>query len=306
MPCGLADPARTAAAALNVPIPAAFHVNTGFDSVWVSDRANNQVNRVDPDTGEIEAVIDVGIDPYRLQPADGRMVVRTADAYEFIDPATNTVTATLLKSDVGPAANRAWAVDGALWICDGQRLHRYDPTTLEQVASIELGFDCGFVHATDDIVIAWTYNEDPGQSGTPTSPRSSTRRPTASSDDRPSRSTSACRRSSTTWSSSPGLKGRHPSSSTRRPARSCRHPISVGPTSTPTTWRSTAPTCTSWSRAATSPSSTPTTFEIVDTIEPMDFDPPLGVQINAIALTPGALWVVNDESSILQRFDRPT
>ena len=49
----------------------------------------------------------------------------------------------------------------------------------------------------------------------------------------------------------------------------------------------------------------PTTFEIVDTIEPMDFDPPLGVQINAIALTPGALWVVNDESSILQRFDRP-
>jgi len=47
----------------------------------------------------------------------------------------------------------------------------------------------------------------------------------------------------------------------------------------------------------------PETFEIVDTIEPMDFDPPLGVQINALALSPGALWVVNDESSILQRFD---
>jgi hypothetical protein len=47
----------------------------------------------------------------------------------------------------------------------------------------------------------------------------------------------------------------------------------------------------------------PATFQIVDTIEPMDFDPPLGVQINALALSPGALWVVNDESSILQRFD---
>ena len=47
----------------------------------------------------------------------------------------------------------------------------------------------------------------------------------------------------------------------------------------------------------------PTTFEIVDTIQAFDFDPPLGIQVNALALGPDALWVVNDESSILQRFD---
>ena len=45
----------------------------------------------------------------------------------------------------------------------------------------------------------------------------------------------------------------------------------------------------------------PTTFGVVSTIEPIDFDPPLGVQINALALGPDALWVVNDESGILQR-----
>ena len=94
------------------------------------------------------------------------MIVRTEDAYMAIDPATNSVVATLAKADVGPAADRRWAVDGALWICDGQRLHRYDPVTFAPTGPIELGFDCGQVYATDDLVIPWTYNQDPGESGT--------------------------------------------------------------------------------------------------------------------------------------------
>ena len=74
---------------------------------------------------------------------------------------------TLAKSDVGPAANRSWAVDGAMWICDGERLHRYDPATFEPTGTvIELGIDCGQVYATDDLVVAWTFNEDEGESGT--------------------------------------------------------------------------------------------------------------------------------------------
>ena len=59
--------------------------------------------------------------PVKLQPADGRMVVRTADSYVAIDAATNTIVGTLLRADVGPNANRSWAVDGALWICVLQR-----------------------------------------------------------------------------------------------------------------------------------------------------------------------------------------
>ena len=112
------------------------------------------------------ASIDVGARPAKLQAADGRLIVRTDDAYLAVDPATDQVVATLAKADVGPAANRSWAVDGALWICDGQSLHRYEPTTFEAVTSLELGFDCGQVYATEELVIAWSYNEDEGESGT--------------------------------------------------------------------------------------------------------------------------------------------
>jgi hypothetical protein len=101
--CQAADPQRTAEAALSIPIFSTWQASTGFDSVWESDGGNRQAHRVDPDTGETQAVIDVGTSPARLQTADGRMVVRTADAYQFIDPATNTIDATLLET---PRARR--------------------------------------------------------------------------------------------------------------------------------------------------------------------------------------------------------
>jgi hypothetical protein len=94
------------------------------------------------------------------------MWVRTRDEFVAIDPETNTVVARLAKADVGPAVNRNWAVDGAMWICDGQRLHRYDPTTLQSVATLELGIECGQPYATDELVVAWSHNDDEGESGT--------------------------------------------------------------------------------------------------------------------------------------------
>ncbi len=164
--CGLSDPARAAAADLNVPLDLdADQISAGFGSVWVSQEAGGTVVRVDPVTGEILATVDVGDDPLKLQPADGRMWVRTADSYVAIDADTNEVVATLEKADVGPAANRNYAVDGAMWICDGPRLHRYDIATLQSVASIDLAFDCAFVVATEDLVIAWNDNDDAGESG---------------------------------------------------------------------------------------------------------------------------------------------
>jgi hypothetical protein len=124
------------------------------------------VLRIDPDGGEVLARIEMPSRTFKLQPADGAMVVRTATSYEMIDAATNTIVASLAKSDVGPEANRSWAIDGALWICDGRRLHRYDPSTLEPIATVELDVDCGQPYATADLAIAWSYNEDPGESGT--------------------------------------------------------------------------------------------------------------------------------------------
>ena len=164
--CG--DPTRAANASLNVPVPAITQIAAGLGSVWASQGPFfTTVTRVDPDSGKVLSTIDLGVAPFKIQPANGRMIVRTADSYMAIDPTTNSVVGTLAKSDVGPAANRNWALDGAMWICDGQRLHRYDPTTFEPTGTvIELGIDCGQVYATDDLVVAWTFNEDEGESGT--------------------------------------------------------------------------------------------------------------------------------------------
>ena len=162
-PC--VDRARITGATINVPLLGAWQVGAGFDSVWVAKQFSEAVARVDPAFGRVLATVDVGSKPVKLQPADGRMWVRTDDAYVAIDPATNTVTATLAKADVGPEADRSWAVDGALWICDGSRLHRYDPTNVSLVTTVDLGIDCGQVYATSDLVVAWTYNQDDGESG---------------------------------------------------------------------------------------------------------------------------------------------
>jgi hypothetical protein len=166
-PCLHADPARVQNGDLAVPLEMhSEHATAGFDSIWVSEHLANRVVRLDPDTGDVQATIDVGDKPFRLQPADGSMWVRTASSYVAIDPATDTVTATLAKADVGPAANRSWAVDGAMWICDGRRLHRYDPTSLVAIATLDLELECGAVWADDDLVVAWSYNEHAGESGT--------------------------------------------------------------------------------------------------------------------------------------------
>ncbi len=159
--CDSADPDRAQAGALNVPTEGnTYQANVGFGSLWASQTQYGKVTRHDPATGAVVATVDVGYPPPKLQAADGRMIVRTETQYVAIDPATNTVAATLDKVAVGPFANRSFARDGALWICDGTRLHRYDPSTLQPVAVVELGIDCVEVYATDDLVVAYRTDED--------------------------------------------------------------------------------------------------------------------------------------------------
>jgi hypothetical protein len=164
--CATANADVAANAALNVSMVGGWQLETGFGDVWVSQNTGvDRVTRIDPDTGEALAKIPMSSPPIKLQPADGRMVVRTFESYIAVDAETNAVVDTLLMAEVGPQAGRSWAVDGALWLCDGERLHRYDPATFEPVATVEIGIPCGQVHATADLAIAWTYNEDPGESG---------------------------------------------------------------------------------------------------------------------------------------------
>ena len=50
----------------------------------------------------------------------------------------------------------------------------------------------------------------------------------------------------------------------------------------------------------------PETLAITETIEAFEFDAPFDGGVNSIAASPGAIWVVNDNANLLQRFDRPT
>jgi hypothetical protein len=168
VPCAGNDPAGAAGAELNVPVDFdPLMVTAGFDSLWVTEHDGSRVARLDPTSGAVQALIEVAGEPVKMQPSDGRMWGRTAaDAYFAIDPATNTVTGTLPREAVGPSADRAWAVDGGLWICDGQRIHRFEPSTLQPLAAIELGIPCDLPGGTSELIVASTYNGDDGQSGT--------------------------------------------------------------------------------------------------------------------------------------------
>jgi hypothetical protein len=303
--CGPADPARTAQAALNIPILAAWHLSTGFGSVWVSNRAEQQVHRINAESGATEAVIDVGSVPFRSQTADGRIVVRTAEGYQFIDPETNTITDTLRNSDVGPAAGFGWAVDGALWICDGPQLHRHDPTTLERQATIALDFECGNVHATDDLVIAWTGGDTLGESGA-----------SAAAMIEPATNSVRTTIDLPVDVGRPTVFGTQLFFPAEQGSTSVVVDISTGNiAATPDLGRPYVhanPTAYDGTHLYALVDGRdivvvdPTTFDVVETIEPMDFNPPFGVQVNSFVIDQGALWVVNDASAILQRFDRPS
>ncbi len=54
-----------------------------------------------------------------------------------------------------------------MWICDGQQLHRFDPTTVERIATVDIAIDCDQVLGTSDLVIAWVYDDEPGATREP-------------------------------------------------------------------------------------------------------------------------------------------
>jgi YVTN family beta-propeller protein len=159
--CASAEPARVEAADVNAwlefpPIAG----SAGFGSIWIAENRGDRVARLDTLTGEPIATVDVGPGPAIGQPADGYMWMRTDSDIVAIDPRTNAVAARLSKAGVGPEATRFRALDGALWICDGPRLHRYDPTTLTRLATIELGIHCGNVTATPDLVVVFPFRDE--------------------------------------------------------------------------------------------------------------------------------------------------
>ena len=296
--CG--DPTRAANASLNVPVPSAEQVTAGLGSVWVSQGQFATVTRVDPDSGEVVATIDLGDVPFKIQPADGRMIVRTADAYMAIDPASNSVVATLAKSDVGPAADRSWAVDGAMWICDGQRLHRYDPATFAPTGTvIELGIDCGQVYATDDLVVAWTHNDDDGESGTSAAAfvDPATNQLLATTALPVDVTVPIVRDDAVFFPANGGTQNVLIDRATSTVTATPDYGRSVGGSQMAFDGRSIYLIADDKDVLVIDADN----YEVTDTIEPLT----LYSRLNALATTPGALWVATGDTGILQRFDIP-
>lgn len=106
--------------------------------MWVTSHRGSNVYRIDPEQGAVQATIDVG-DEQCGQPwfSDdlvwislcGRQTIR-------IDPASNTVVGTSDWSGLSTAFGAAsvWAIIG-----DGTRLGRFDGSSLEPVAEIDIG-----------------------------------------------------------------------------------------------------------------------------------------------------------------------
>jgi YVTN family beta-propeller protein len=126
--------------------PSAIAVGEG--SVWVTNRDDGTVSRIDPVTNE-STTIKVGSAPYLIAVGEGSVwaVNRLSRSVSRIDPGTDRVVATIDLS--GPGFPSSIVVgEGGVWVAvtagfdpsiDPPAIHRIDPRTNRVVASIELG-----------------------------------------------------------------------------------------------------------------------------------------------------------------------
>ena len=133
-------------------------VATGYGAVWVTNRALNLVQRVDPKTNGVVAKIPV------TEPCNGFAVgfgsIWTASCHGAIiriDPTTNRVTAKIPTKIASDGEGQVTAGAGAVWFADGnEKLERLDPSTNSIVATIAIptgssavAFGYGSVWVTD-------------------------------------------------------------------------------------------------------------------------------------------------------------
>lgn len=116
------------------------NVVAGAGSIWVPSDAEGKIARIDPETNEVIATVDVapqtfflayGLDALWAVSSDGRSIER-------IDPATNKVTGT---AELGKQPGFLAAGEGAVWVQeqgDGT-VARIDPETVTVTGRIKVG-----------------------------------------------------------------------------------------------------------------------------------------------------------------------
>lgn len=124
-------------------------------SLWVSDDVGSAVHRIDPTTGEEQALIEVDAGARFLAVGEDHVWVMNnrAGTVTSIDPASNTVTATIVAS-TSPVNGGDIAVGGGfVWARVSEVLvAQIDPSTNTVVARFGPSAGSGSVAADDDAV----------------------------------------------------------------------------------------------------------------------------------------------------------
>jgi hypothetical protein len=131
--------------------------------VWVAVQDAQSVVRVDGRTNQIVARVAVDDDDLRtIQVTDGGVWVRGASAMHRIDPHTNRVVQDLPKRAIGESVTRAFVDDEAIWACNGTTVVRGSTTDGHPIATISLPYRCGAVSSGEGQVWA---TSDSGEAG---------------------------------------------------------------------------------------------------------------------------------------------
>jgi glutamine cyclotransferase len=114
--------------------PSVHGVSFDGQAVWFA--SGDQLNAVDPATGEITRSLDV--QAHSGTAFDGRFLYQIADQrIQKVDPETGAVISTIPTPD-GGGAGLTWA-EGSLWIGQhrARKIHRLDPRTGAILSTIE-------------------------------------------------------------------------------------------------------------------------------------------------------------------------
>jgi hypothetical protein len=120
-------------------------VAVGFGAVWVSDRGQQTVLRIDPRTREVSRTIGVGADVQAVAVGFGSVWLAGGNSATVtrIDPRTDRVTATIRLGRSGQKPNTTFAIAaaaGSVWATGGDSLVlRLDPRTDRVVERVEVG-----------------------------------------------------------------------------------------------------------------------------------------------------------------------
>lgn len=148
-------------------------ITTGFGSAWVARDEAAAVDRIDAETNEVAATIDVGAHPCNgIVATEDSIWVPSCEeqALYRIDPETDKVSSTIdvpiFLSTSGQLGHELSAGAGSIWMVtegesgDFDALARIDPESEKVVSTIPLGYLGTSVAATDEAV--WVTAPDDG------------------------------------------------------------------------------------------------------------------------------------------------